>query len=70
MTKVKLSQEILILKHLEDNPITPLEALELYGCFRLAAIIHTLRAQHYKITTFLVFEGDKHWAQYSLEQEL
>lgn len=70
MTKDKLSQEILILKHLEDDPITPLEALNLYGCFRLAAIIYTLRAQGYKITTFVIFEGEKHWAQYSLEQEL
>ncbi len=41
-----------ILAHLmEGHSITPLDALEQYGCFRLAAVIHNLRGQGYKIST-------------------
>jgi hypothetical protein len=39
-----------ILEHLRaGNRITALEALELFQCFRLAARIHELRAQHWAI---------------------
>ena len=38
------TQKSKIKQHLESGqPITPIDALERYGCFRLAAIIHTLR---------------------------
>jgi len=38
------TQRSKIKQHLESGqPITPIDALERYGCFRLAAIIHTLR---------------------------
>ena len=41
-----------ILAHLRSvGPITPLEALELYGCFRLAARIKDLRVLGWKIDT-------------------
>jgi hypothetical protein len=37
-------QKDLILSHLKEfGAITPLEALEEYSCFRLAAVIHVLR---------------------------
>jgi hypothetical protein len=40
MTVIKQIQD-----HLYDGKsITPLEALNLYGCFRLAAAIHRLRS--------------------------
>ncbi len=40
------SQIDLIRNHLNcGNPITSLEALEMFGCFRLAAIIHSLKKQ-------------------------
>lgn len=46
------SQAGRILAHLQRvGPITPLEALELYGCFRLAARIKDLRAQGWAIQT-------------------
>jgi hypothetical protein len=46
------SQNIQILTHLRNiGPITAIEALEEYGCFRLAARIKNLRDTGYDITT-------------------
>ena len=46
------SQASLILNHLlSGKEITPMEALELYGCFRLGAIIYILKDDGYKIHT-------------------
>lgn len=40
------TQNRMILQHLESGkPITPLEALNLYGCFRLSARIFELREE-------------------------
>ena len=42
--KSKTSKELRVKKHLlKHGSITPLDALNLYGSFRLSAIIHTLR---------------------------
>lgn len=44
----KPSQTKQILEHLKSGrTISPLEALELYGCFRLGARIYELRHGHY-----------------------
>ena len=61
-----ISQEKNILEHLKNNSITPLEALNKYGCFRLSAVIYNLRMQGYKIKTTLIFKGKKHFAKYNL----
>ena len=46
------SQPALILNHLKSGKeITPMEALELYGCFRLGAVIYKLKDDGYKIHT-------------------
>jgi len=67
-TKRTTSQKARIKEHLESgNPITPIEALNNYGCFRLAAIIHTLK--HYEgmnIKTEIRKMDGKRWAVYSL----
>jgi len=43
----KLSQERKILNHLRtNNSITPVEALNFYGCFRLGARIYNLKKKH------------------------
>ncbi len=55
-----------ILTHLCDRPITPLEALNRYGCFRLAARIKDLRAQGHDIRTETVRTNGKAYAQYRL----
>lgn len=55
-----------ILAHLREKPITPLEALNLYGCFRLGARIFDLRAQGYNITAEMVDVGGARVAKYRL----
>ena len=51
--------------------ITPREALDLYGCFRLSAVIHYLRhVEHLNIKTVLIDnENGNPYAKYWLEPE-
>lgn len=63
-----MSQKQQILEHLkEGRPITPLDALNAYGCFRLSARIYELRQEGYNIKTESVEIGDKEYAKYTLE---
>jgi hypothetical protein len=60
---MKTSQTEAILEHLKSGKtITPIEALNLYGSFRLAARISDLRQQGHNIIT----EGKDQWAVYRL----
>ena len=43
------TQAKLILNHLQRRPITPIDALSLYGCFRLGARIYDLRKDGHHI---------------------
>lgn len=54
---------------LEGKSITPLEALNMFGCFRLAAVIFTLREEGLPIVTekFQV-SPKKRVAKYYIEQ--
>jgi hypothetical protein len=61
-----MTQTARILSHLKVGPITPLQALECYGCFRLAARIAELRDQGYNIHTERVTTGEKTYARYHL----
>ena len=63
------SQTKLILNHLKEKPITSLEALNLYGCFRCASRIRELKDQGYKITSQIIKSNSKHFSQYSLVTE-
>lgn len=59
-----------ILAHLnEGKMITPMEALNRYGCFRLASRIHDLRAQGHDIERTFDGDGDKKWAVYKLKKQ-
>jgi hypothetical protein len=63
-----MSQKQLILKHLEDGKsLTPLDALSLFGCFRLAARINDLRTAGHKINTTNLDVNGKKIASYSME---
>lgn len=61
-----ISQDKNILNHLKNNPITPLEALRQYGCFRLSAIIYRLKKEGYKIDTIMIYNKRKRYAKYFL----
>ena len=56
-----------ILRHLKDNgSITPLEALQEYGCMRLGARIYDLKHQGYNIRAEIVHDDGKHYARYTM----
>jgi hypothetical protein len=55
-----------ILAHLKERPITPLEALDLYGCFRLGARVWDLRQDGYAIESEMIERNGKRFAQYRL----
>ena len=65
-----MSQEKDILGYLQRNgSISPLEALEQFGCFRLAARINDLRAKKHNIKTYIGNENGKQFAVYRLENQ-
>jgi len=58
-----------ILKHLEDGKsITPIDALSLFGVFRLAARIADLRKQGHEIETGTLKNNGKEFANYSMPE--
>ena len=67
----KESQNKKIIAYLEDgNAITPIEALTLFGCMRLAARISDLKRRGYIISKTMKTNGDSRYAEYKLEEPL
>ena len=66
--KTLQSQAKRILDYLKDgNGITPIEALYLFGCFRLGARIADIKKMGYEIVTERVkIEGGKYVARYHM----
>jgi hypothetical protein len=65
----KKTQKQGILEYLEEHgKITPIEALNKFGCFRLSAVIFELREEGYVIDTD-INEGEKKYAIYTLLRE-
>ena len=57
-----------ILAHLESGKsITPIDALQLFSCFRLSARIKNLRDKGHKVVTDTIQSGDKRFASYRIE---
>lgn len=62
-----MSQTKLILEHLrKGNSLTPIEALNLFGCFRIAARVLELKKQGHNIKTETIKKGKKSFASYKL----
>lgn len=60
-----MSQTDRVLKHLESGKkLTPMQALNRYGCFRLGARIWDLRQRGYPIQSEAVKKDGKHFARY------
>lgn len=60
---------------LAGGTLTPMDALRLFRCFRLAAVVHVLKKREGMniITTMEeddTPEGRKRWARYSLDREV
>ena len=68
MEKKKVTQNDMILEYLQEgNKLTPIEALGLFGCFRLGARISDLRERGYAIRTKMILtKTGKRIAEYSL----
>jgi len=63
-----MTQTHRILEHMKrGNGITGLEALDLYGCFRLPARIADIKAMGYKVASNMVTINGKRIARYTLE---
>lgn len=66
--KEKDTQRQQILDYLKQGyALTPLEALNKFGCFRLAAVVFVLKKEGHNITTETVTKNDKKFASYYLE---
>ncbi len=64
-----MTQKQMILNHMKEHgAITPLEALQRYGCFRLGARIADLKADGVQIQTEMVKENGKRFARYGIKQ--
>jgi len=61
-----MSHTMQILDHLTSKPITAMEALNDYGCFRLAARINELRMSGHNIHTEIKNQDGKRYAMYHL----
>jgi len=60
-----MSQEQDILNYLKcGNKLTPLEAVQLFGCMRLGARIYDLKEKGYPIDSRTVKKGKKYVAEY------
>ena len=63
-----MNQEKQILDYLrQGNAVTPLLALEKFGCMRLAARVYRLREQGFKIETRHKRSNNKVYAEYYLD---
>ncbi len=54
---------------LEGNSLTPIDALERFGCFRLAARIDDLRREGLDIETIKERQNGKSYARYKLRDK-
>ena len=61
-----MSQTDQILNYMKSRPITAIDALKNFQCFRLAARIMDLRYSGYNIHTDIIELNGKRFAQYRL----
>lgn len=63
----KQSQNKQILGYLQTGKtLSALQALTLFKCMRLASRINDLRKDGHEIITDIIYQKDKHWANYKL----
>jgi hypothetical protein len=64
-----MTQETQILNHLKTGgKLTPIDALNNFGCFRLAAVVHSLKKKGHDIHSAKISNpsNGKTYAQYSM----
>jgi Helix-turn-helix domain len=55
-----------IFNHLQKKSITGIQALELYGVYRLSSVINRFRKAGHKIETIMVNKAEETYAKYKL----
>jgi hypothetical protein len=61
------AQSLMIMKYLATGkPITALQALNKFGCFRLAARIHEMRSEGLAINEKTINKNGKRFSQYQI----
>lgn len=63
-----MSQNEMILKHMKSGWITPKEALDMYGCMRLASRIGELSVLHDIERRFVTLRNGKRVMEYRLKR--
>ena len=67
---MKASQNSRILRHLMmGKTLNPLQALNLFGCFRLASRICDIKKEGFDIVPKTVTKGGKHFTSYSINHQ-
>jgi len=67
---IKISQEDRILEYLKTGKsITPIDALNMFGCFRLGARVFSLKKKGYRIEEMDTHINGKTFARYFLAEE-
>ncbi len=65
-----MSQKLKILTHLKCfQSITPIDALNAYGCMRLASRIDELRTAGYRIDTVMEKRNGRRYARYVMRKQ-
>tara|TARA_R100000963_G_C4567668_1_gene53855 strand:- start:37 stop:306 length:270 start_codon:yes stop_codon:yes gene_type:complete len=69
--KKKSQYELILADLIDGKSITPIDALEKYGCFRLAAVVYNLKEDGYDVNTDIVNNklSGKKYARYSLNSD-
>ena len=65
----KPSKKDLVLQHLQRQPITSMDAIELYRNTRLADSVFVLRKEGHNITTNTIKTENGSYAEYRLERQ-
>lgn len=61
------SQSLQIMKYLATGkPLTAIQALNKFGCFRLAARVHEMRSEGLAITEKTINKNGKRFSQYQI----
>lgn len=68
-TKIESQNKSILGVLMQGKTITPMDALELCGCFRLSARIYDLREQGHNIKSEMMEVNGKRVANYSLLKE-
>jgi len=68
MKTIPETQNKQIRLHLQSgSPLTSIQALKLFGCFRLSARIYDLKKQGLDIEAKPIYKGRKHFVQYRIK---